>query len=296
MRFLIGIFSSIVLPLAVAAQTNSQPGTVELPIKLRHGDLFVETSINKSRPLSFKLDTGFGVTTLHPDLVSELNLRHNGHLTIVGIAGEEQAETYGGASFDFHGLSYEPRRVAVLPSESRRRGRHRDGILGAGFFRGFVVEIDFATQQMRLYAPAEFNYTGKGEAIPLSFKSDTPIVDAVLVPVGHAPIAGRFEIDTGCDDGICLGHDFVAANHLGKTNSEAAGIKRGVGGAAQFQQGDVAELRLGGFTAKKPSTTFFMEGSPAGEGQAGHIGLGSLEQFRVIFDYSRKRMILEPRS
>ena len=296
MRFVAGVLSCLgFLPVAVA-QTNLPSACVDLPIRLRHGDLLVEARVNGSDPLAFKLDTGFGVTTIHPDLVSTLNLRRNGHLTIVGIAGDEQAETYGGAAFDFSGMTYEPKRVAVLPSESHRRGRRRDGILGVGFFRRFVVEINFDRQRMRLYSPDSFNYAGKGEVIPLTFKSDTPIVDAVIVPAGKPAIAGLFEIDTGCDDGVCLGQDFVAANHLlATTNSEPKGLKRGVGGSAEIQQGDVAELRLGTFTVKKPSANFFLEGSPAGEGQAGHIGLGTLEQFKVIFDYSRKRMILEAR-
>jgi len=29
-------------------------------------------------------------------------------------------------------------------------------------------------------------------------------------------------------------------------------------------------------------------------GLAGHIGLGTLRKFKVIFDYSRRRVILEP--
>ncbi len=120
MRFIAGVLSCLgVLPIAVA-QTNLPPAFVDLPINVRHGDLFVEALVNGSKPLAFKLDTGFGVTTIHPDLVTRLNLRRNGHLTIVGIAGDEQAETYAGAAFDFGGLTYEPRRVAVLPSEGRR--------------------------------------------------------------------------------------------------------------------------------------------------------------------------------
>jgi len=98
----------------VAARTDdapSAPAMVELPIKLRHGDLFVETSVNKSKPLAFKVDTGFGITTIHPDLVGQLNLRRNGHLDDCGNCGRRTGETYGGAAFDFGGLDYEPRRV-----------------------------------------------------------------------------------------------------------------------------------------------------------------------------------------
>ena len=43
----------------------------------------------------------------------------------------------------------------------------------------------------------------------------------------------------------------------------------------------------------KPQTDFFLEGSPVDAGLAGHIGIGALNRFKVIFDYSRRQMILE---
>src|SRR5258708_7598379 len=104
---------------AASAQTNERPAVVDLPIIMRHGDLLVETRVNGSKPLTFKLDTGFGITTINPDLVSSLGLERAGHMTILGIAGEEQADAYRGASFDFGGKAYEPRRLASLPSEGR---------------------------------------------------------------------------------------------------------------------------------------------------------------------------------
>jgi hypothetical protein len=65
------------------------------------------------------------------------------------------------------------------------------------------------------------------------------------------------------------------------------------GGSAEIVPA-TAELRLGKIIVKNPGANFFMEGSPAGEGQAGHIGVGILEKYRVTLDYSRLRMILEP--
>jgi hypothetical protein len=280
--------------LSARAQTNSPVALAEVPLKTRNGDLLVETRINGSEPLLFKLDTGFGVTTVHPNRVESLNLERVGHMTIIGIAGEEQADTYAKAVFDFGGATYAPRRIASLPSEARRRWRKRDGILGEGFFRRFVVEIDVPKQSLRLYEPKAFDYHGSGEILPISFKRDTPIIDATVTPEGRAPISGRFEIDTGCDGDLCIGHEFVAANHLldddkaGKSDS-----RRGVGGGAETRTGTLSELKMGNLVVKKPSANFFLEGSPAGEGQAGHIGLGVLERYKMIFDYSRLRIILE---
>lgn len=279
------------------AQSNQPVALAEVPLKNRSGDLLVETRINGSQPLLFKLDTGFGITTIHPNRVESLSLQRVGHMTIVGIAGEEQADTYARAVFDFAGATYTPHRVAVLPSEARRRWRKRDGILGAGFFRHFVVEIDVAKQRLQLFEPKTFDYQGSGEVLPISFKKDTPIIDAAITAPGGAPISGRFEIDTGCDGDICIGHDFVAARHLlDDGDAGQSDTRRGVGGGAEIRAGTLSELRMGKLVVNSPSANFFLEGSPAGDGQAGHIGLGVLERYKLIFDYSRLRIILEQKA
>jgi hypothetical protein len=281
--------------MATETETNRPTPLAKIPLKDRNGDLLVETSINGSGPLLFKLDSGFGVTTIHPSRVESLNLERVGQMTIIGIAGEEQADTFAKAAFDFGGATYTPRRIASLPSEARRRWRKRDGILGEGFFRRFVVEIDLAKQRLRLFEPKTFDYHGTGEILAISFKKDTPIIDATITPLGRAAISGRFEIDTGCDGDLCLGHEFVTANHLlDDGNAGQSDTRRGVGGGAEIRPGTLSELRMGKLVVKKPSANFFLEGSPAGEGQAGHIGLGVLERYKMIFDYSRLRIILEP--
>src|SRR6266581_928744 len=141
-------------------QTSAASAMVEIPIKLHQGDLLVEARVNASDVLTFKLDTGFGITTISPNLADALHLQRAGGLTIDGIAGEERAGTFRGAEFSFEGMTFRPRRVAALPSERQTKQRTRDGILGADFFRRFVVEIDVPNRRMRLYEPSGFNYSG----------------------------------------------------------------------------------------------------------------------------------------
>jgi predicted aspartyl protease len=257
--------------------------------------VMVPVSLNGSNGLSFLLDTGFGLTMIHPDLAEPLGLRRAGEITIAGIAGDEKAPTFEGAVFDIGGVKYAPRRVASLGSDSSRR-RRRDGILGSGVFRQFVVEIDFAAKQLALYAPSNFTYLGKGEVIPLRFRrgGTTPIMTASVPGTNGAPVEGEFEIDTGCDSGVCLGHDFIVANRLLADSETRAGGKFGVGGGAQTRSGHLPELQMGKAKVEKPQTDFFIEGSPVDKPLAGHIGIGVLKHFKVIFDYSRRQMILEP--
>ena len=67
-----------------------------------------------------------------------------------------------------------------------------------------------------------------------------------------------------------------------------------MGGDTRTKIGRVPKFRLGAQMIEKPLTNFFLEGSPVDDGLAGHIGMDLLRRFKVILDYSRERMILEP--
>lgn len=257
--------------------------------------MFVKARANGSTPVTFKLDTGFGVTTIHPDLVESLGLKRAGNLTITGIAGKESATWLSGAHFDFGEATYAPRRVAMIPSDTRRQRREHNGILGAGFFRRFVVAIDPVERTMTLHNPDQFRYTGSGEIIPLQFRRDTPTVEATINLPGGEALPARYEIDSGCDGGLCLGHAFVQTNRLDELSGRnRASSRTGVGGSVATQEGRLPQFQLGGQRLTDVAASFFRAGSPVDADLAGHIGLDVLRQFKVIFDYSRRQMILEP--
>jgi len=266
-----------------------------IPISTARDRIMVPLQLNGSNGLSFLLDTGFSITMVHPRLPESLKLRRAGEVTVIGIAGEEKAPTYEGAILNLGGVEYRPRRVAALGSDGNRR-RRRDGILGAGLFRQFVVEVDFELKQLALYAPTNFSYEGRGEIIPLKFRrgGSTPIVNAAVKATNGTTIRGEFEIDTGCDSGLCLGHDFIEAHNLLDANETRSGGKVGIGGGAKTRSGHLSLLQLGTARIDQPQTDFFIEGSPVDSGLAGHIGIAALNRFKVIFDYSRRQMILEP--
>ena len=284
----------------LTAQTNSvvpllEAQTVSLPLELKRGHFVVQAQMNGTNPIWLMLDTGFSITIIDPKMAENLNLHRTGKTTIAGIAGEEQADVFEGATFDFAGAAYAPRRVAALSSERKRRARRMEGIAGAGFFRRFVVEVDARGKTIKLHNPKDYQYSGKGEILPINLRNTTPVIDAAINIAGRPPVRGRFEIDTGCDGGLCLGHDFVEQNHLLEASGKLSGGERsGVGGDAQTKVGSVPQLQLGRLTVDKPETNFFQQGSPVERRLAGHIGVEVMRQFRVIFDYSRQRIILEP--
>jgi predicted aspartyl protease len=250
--------------------------------------------VNETNTLSLLLDTGYGVTMLHPDHVEAFSLRRTGRITIVGIAGEEPAGMFEGPSLDFGSVIWKPRRVAALSAGNESRSRRRDGILGSSFFRRFVVEINSRSKTLTLHEPGGYVYPGSGEVLPLTFKRTTPIVEASVLLPDHSEVKAQMEIDTGCEGALCLGKHFVEAHQLAPTNNPGRTAGRvGVGGSMRTRPGHLPQLQLGRLVIEKPSASFFLEGSPSDPPLAGHIGWELLRDFKVIFDYSRKRMILE---
>jgi len=277
-----------------APSTNSPPNGALISFELIRGHIVVTARANDSRPVSLMLDTGYTINMLSAEVIESLQLKRTGKITIVGIAGEREADVYEGPKFDFAELSYSPRRVSAFESEARPRRRREDGILGSGFFRRFVVEIDHQAKTVRLHEPKSYQYAGQGEVIPLKFRKETPIVEALINIPGRPAIRDRFEIDLGCDGGLCLGHDFVDQHKLIESANETqASSRQGVGGSAKTTFGHLPQLQLGAVTINNPAVNFFVESSPVDRDLAGHIGIQVLREFRVIFDYSRQRMILE---
>lgn len=281
---------------ASEARTASAPQTamtnpVVVPFEFRRDHIMVPARVNELGPLSLLLDTGYGMTMLSAAHAQTLALPRRGSITIVGIAGESPADVLEGPTFDFTGTAWKPRRVAALPSDGR--SRRRDGILGSGFFRRYVVEIDPWEKHLRLHEPSSFDYKGRGETIPLTFKSSTPIVTAQVRLADQSLVEAQLEIDTGCDSALCLGRHFADAHSLLGTNTSPTGNRVGVGGGTSTKVGRLPALKLGHLTVEKPSANFFLQGSPADPPLAGHIGLELLRAYKVTFDYARKRMILE---
>ena len=262
-----------------------------LPFEIRRGHVMIQAQLNDTDAQSFMLDTGYGVTLLPPGQADALSLRRAGRITIVGIAGEEQAGMFEGPEFDFGGLRWKPRRVAAFPTDDSSR-RSRYGILGSGFFRKYVVEIDPRTKRVTLRLPENFRYNGEGEVVPLTFQDSTPIVEATFVEASGELIPARLELDLGCDSCLCLGRDFAEKHNLLPADLPASGARVGVGGSTKTHHGSAPDLRIGTLVFRKPRSNFFLEGSPAEAPLAGHIGYELLREHRLILDYSRSRLIV----
>ncbi|HEY0320230.1 MAG TPA: aspartyl protease family protein [Pyrinomonadaceae bacterium] len=268
------------------------------PIELNGNHVFLQGRVNGSAPLWFTLDTGAAASVVSMRRARELGLELKGNSRAQGAGGTVESSRLSGITFSLPGVEIKNLSVMAIPLDSieATAGRSMDVIIGAELFQRYVVEVDYAAGFITLYEPQQFNYTGTGESLPLKFFYNHPYVSGKVSLPGLEPIEGDFVIDAGSGFGITFHPSFVKANKLLERVPKTIQTKaRGVGGEFSLAVGRIDSLELGRFKLNKPVTAFPQTaGFIAKEGTAGNIGGLILRHFKVIFDYSRKRMILEP--
>jgi hypothetical protein len=271
-----------------------------IPFELHHNHIYLRVGVNGSGPLLFILDTGAS-SVISRQRAQSLGLKLRRAERGYGVGENSiEASSVEGVSLRLPGVTLSRQGLAAIPLESLRAslGRPVDGILGDGFFRRFVVEIDYAARVVNLYSPGGYRYRGRGERIALTVDKDSGLIfaRAQIKPSNRAPVAGLFEIDSGGGHALILNRPFVERHHLltaaQQVNQVSVG---GVVGSSSAVEGMVESLRLGRARVENVSTFFSLakEGMLASEEFAGNIGNDVLRRYKVIFDYSRRLMVLE---
>ncbi len=292
-------------PVQSAAKPAALPPIFTIPFELANRHVVLKVQINNSRPLSFVLDTGDKFAIVDLERARELGLKLEGQVRMRGAGSEMPTGFFvRDSSFSipgFAGFSQPVNMALPIGKLAARLGQDFDGIIGHDFIKNFVVELDYQTRLIKLYDKDKFSYAGPGESIPVHITpAGHPIVDAEVTPLGESPLKGKFVVDIGSGMALALYTPFVIERKLLGPNlktikSLGAG---GAGGAVSGQIGRVAALKLGKFTISKP-ITFFSEdksGAFADRDLLGNIGTQIMNRFRVLLDYSRDRIILEPNS
>ena len=258
-----------------------------IPLELTRNGLFFQVRVNRSEPLWFTLDSGSGATYLDLGIARKIGLEFQGTKKVHGAGkGLIQVQVAENVSFELPRLLTQGHRVHAidLAGVQEQWGRRLDGLFGYDFLERFVVVIDYKARRLTVMDPTHFEYKGPGEIFPLEFEGRLPFIRAGITVPGNPPEESLFLVDTGSQDEV--DHPIIAKSR--QTTRTTTGV--GLGRASVGVFGRVETLRLGEFQLRDLSGV-------AGEGLGSHlIGGGVLHRFKIIFDYSRKRMILEQTS
>lgn len=279
------------------SRQNSEQRPARIPFELNDNHIFLQGRVNDSEPLWFVLDTGSSNSVMNADRARELGLKTRGGFQATGAGGTVASGVASDITFKLGDVLIDDLNVGVVPLNSLEdvAGRRMDVVLGSDLFKHFVVEIDYESKHLNLYEPKNFVYKGAGEILPLTFSNNHPYVRARVALPGREAIEGEFIVDLGANAALTLLPSFIEKYRILKSVAKTIITSgRGVGGEVEMPVGRVNSLQLGRFRFDNPVTGFPQRGTFGREGKAGNIGAAMMRRFKVIFDYSRQRMMLEP--
>ena len=302
------LFKSLVLGLLLFqtlsfgnAQLSSQPvssadlqfapgqSASRIPFKRVGNFIYLRARVNDSEPLWFLLDTGETASYFDVELAKALGLDKSINNASLGFPGVKLLKQ------NFH---LQPWRLGA------NNGQVAAGLLGYDFISRFVVEIDYLRNIVTLHEPNSYKHSGSGEVIPLVLLEDdsggkVPLVKVTITQPTRAAIEGNFIADTAVRSAISFNTPFVDANKLLDSPQETIQVPIGAGTMVRESKqpiGRLQKIQLGRFKFNRPIGVFFQDkqGIVASPEFDGVIGNEIWRRFKVIFDYSRQRMILEP--
>ncbi|HWW60507.1 MAG TPA: retropepsin-like aspartic protease, partial [Thermoanaerobaculia bacterium] len=153
--------ASIVLVVLLAA-CASVPSSVVVPAEIANARVFVDCSVNGSKPLRFMLDTGASESVLNSDRAAELGWTLSGSNTAAVEGGEIESATVRGVTLAVGDAVMPARDVVAVPLRGVENGMGRAiyGVIGGELFQRYVVTIDYARAFVSLQVPERFTYNG----------------------------------------------------------------------------------------------------------------------------------------
>jgi hypothetical protein len=272
----------------------------EVAFDLASGLVYVPVTL-RDKKLSFCLDTG-APTVIDLQRARQMGLGLESGFIASGV-GASRFRIYmvHGVSLSVGGISLQNLSLESFGLKEFEPAIDRtwDGILGREIFGKYVVEIDYNSRQVRFFKPAGYSYGGAGQGIAVSIEDGYPYVSATVKLPGRESVSGRFLIDTGANGAMTLYSGFSQSHDLLNAAPKTLTITgKSLGGATSSIVGRAEAVEIGSYRFEKPIVEFSKDasGALADSRYAGLIGVDLLSRFKVIFDYSRTKLILEPNS
>ncbi len=273
-----GFFAHVaVLALFLAISAHSETPN-EIRFQYQDGLIWLKAKVpGKTRSLNFLLDSGAGVSVIDLEQARALGMRIHDPESVQGISGRAVAYRVDGFQAKSGGVVLPKSVLAInLQAISQRCHQRVDGILGMDFFRGRIVQIDFAARRVRL-VERDSQDLADCEILPIRICND-----AFCVPVRVAENPAQWiRLDTGCD--ACL--DWVVSD-AGKRLSKGTSV-----GLSHFSRNYVKTIVQIG--KQRFAVAVDVQEEPMFSGEAGLLGNGLLSKFRLTIDEPGSRAIFE---
>jgi hypothetical protein len=293
--------------LAAAAITAAaeEPKPVDVvPFDLYDGRIFLSVRVNGGEPGDFQFDSAAGRSCLTLGFGRRSRLETPWTATVSGAGdGTQSVPVARDVEFAVGDLRFRAERVPLIDMDELTlyTGRRTDGLVGADLLERYVVAVDYGARALTAYEPAGFEYRGSGAVLAIERRMGGPVVQAVLHMPGRPPLPMRLLFDAPHAGPLVLTTPFVDRHQLLDSARELTpalvpSVVLGVGGESAQLLGRSLSLEIGPYSFQSPVVALSRAkaGTLAAAEIDGLVGSRILGRFRILYDYSRRHVILEP--
>ena len=278
---------------------------VEIPFEYRNNFIIIDVLLNDIFPLKFIFDTGAEHTILTKREITDLlQVNYQRRFTIMGSDMKTELYAYlaTGVRFQINQLLATNRTMLVLDDDYFRfeefAGINVQGILGADFFRRFIVKIDFKKRKITLYNPAKFEPPSKKfKEIPIEIHRHKPYVQGSTKLQDGLESDLKLLVDSGASLALLL-HTKTDPNLKLPPQVIRSSLGMGLGGTIEGFMGRVQHFEMADYYFDNLGVNFqeLLEGADSSylNDRNGIVGNQILSRFTMIIDYVRSKLYLKP--
>ncbi|GAB4126166.1 MAG: hypothetical protein OHK0045_01830 [Raineya sp.] len=291
---------------------NPKQKSARISFQLSNNLIVLPLLLNDQKDtLNFVLDTGVGHTLLTDNtFIEKLDLDTSKLRKVIVKGGGigEVIPTYvvpmqklviGSLIAPFQSVLLVSKPLTYL---SQYAGTKIDGIVGYDFFRNITVSIDYQRKELQIFKPDFFEkkhlkkYDTKN-ILSLHLQRKKPYIKAFFSSKSKDTIALKILLDTGAGHAVSLDLQPQKGIVLPSKYIESS-LGLAVNGLVFGKIGRLESFKIGHFLWRNVVCSFPDSSLVAFRNENvekdGSIGIGILERFTLILDYSRERCILEP--
>ena len=278
------------------------PLPVTLKFRDANGWIIVPGRINDSPPIDFVLDTGASMLAILASAKTDalgLDMSSAKHLGAEGDVATPFGAAQRNLDIDFGPVTLVGQTALAVPLDTVlcKDGMKEppfQGVVGHELFHRYVVEVNYDRGEVVLHDPETYEYEGDGRIVHADIDGRQPFIEADVTAPDGATYQARMHVDSGAG---------ITASLFPQTNEKIVVPKDGkptaacfVGGEATYVTGTSVDMSFAGSPGVSVPVQYSTGKEVIDTGQNGRLGAQFLRRYNVVFDYSRERMILEPRA
>lgn len=270
---------------------------VSIPMRLNEAhQYFIHARINGSDPMWCNVDSGGGDRLyLDRDRAAKMGIQPT---SIGRSAGPSDAKMTQDSRSQ---VTVEISGVKLVNQTVLLQSRPYDDfscVIGQTIFRQYIVEVDYEVPAIRLHNLEEFRYNGPGKVIPFILEGGSPFVTATLTTPNGKSFEARIAVDTGGGFPlVLLSKTYIDKNDLMNQGLSPTPDPRfgSSGQQARVVSAAAEKFSVGPFDISHPTVHLWqVQGFGGAGGPDGLLCGDFLRRFKLIFDYQKQRIILEP--